>query len=111
MSTTFEEAKECPKCGKPGDDRRQTRSRNARGAYVTLHHIYCVSELCPWYNTMYIVQVNEDGSIPEAYSGVLRGGKAYPTISQESASRIEENILRQLEAETKPGGEVRNPKA
>jgi hypothetical protein len=108
MSTTFEEAKLCPKCGNPGDDRKKTFERNSRGRLVEVHLIYCTTKLCRWHNTAWVVQVNEDGTIPEAYQQL--GDKQYPKISQESATRIEENILRQLEAETKPGGEVRNPK-
>jgi hypothetical protein len=108
MSTTFEEAKLCPKCGRTGDDRKQTKERNARGRLVDVHQIYCVTELCPWFNTMWVVQVNEDGSIPEAYTQL--GDKQYPKLSQESATKIEENMLRQIEAETQPGAEIRNPK-
>jgi hypothetical protein len=108
MSTTFEEAKLCPKCRRPGDDRKTTMERNSRGRLVEVHLIYCTTKLCRWYNTSWVVQVNEDGSIPEAYTQL--GDKKYPKISQEMGSKIEENILRQLEAETKPGGEVRNPK-
>lgn len=108
MSTTFEEAKKCPKCGNPGDDRRVTPTRNARRQKVDLHHIYCVTELCPWFNTMWLVQINEDGSIPEP--GQQLGDKKYPALSQESATRIEENILRQIELEQKPGTEIPNPK-
>jgi hypothetical protein len=108
MSTTFEEAKECPKCGKVGEDRRVTQKKDSRGRPVEIHLIYCVTELCTWFGTPWTVQVNEDGSIPEAYSGL--GPKKYDRISQESASRIEDNVGRQLENETQPGGgEIRNP--
>lgn len=60
----FEEAKLCPKCGKPGEDRKSTPAPNMpRG--TTLHFIYCMTELCPWFDTCWMVQVNVDGTIPE----------------------------------------------
>jgi hypothetical protein len=105
--TTYEEAKKCPKCGQPGDVRQVKPSRNNRGEEVEVHMVYCVTVLCTWHETAWVVQVNKDGSIPPAYQGL--GQKQYPTISQESASRIEDNIRRQLEAETRPGSEIRNP--
>lgn len=108
MTTTFEEAKKCPKCGNPGQDRSTKLVHNERGRPVQVHLIYCVTQLCPWYETPWTVQINEDGSIPDAYSGLKE--KRFPTISAESASRIEENIKAQLEAETRPGGEIRNPR-
>lgn len=110
-TTTFEEAKKCPKCGQIGEDVKQTPGRDGRGKPVTVHTIMCRTQLCRWFGTGYLVQVNEDGSIPDAYSGVANSHKQFPTISQESATKIEENILRQLEIETNPNAnkEVRNP--
>lgn len=109
MSTTFEEAKLCPKCDKPGEDRSTKRVRNSRGKLVEIHSIYCTTVVCPWYNTMWVVQINEDGSIPEAYSQV--GSKMYPKLSAESETRVREAMEAQLRAETQPGGgEIRNPR-
>lgn len=108
MSTTFEEAKKCPKCGLPGDDASQQPVQAARGKRAVAHVIYCRNRLCKWFDTSWIVQVNEDGSIPEEYAGM--GPKKYPALSQESQSRVEDAIRAQLDAETRPGGsEVRNP--
>lgn len=108
MTTTFEEAKLCPKCGKPGEDVRVFDRKNSMGKPVTVHTIYCRVELCPWYNTSWLVQVNEDGTIPDPYSQL--GPKQYPKLSEESVTRVQEAIQTQLDQETKPGGsEVRNP--
>lgn len=110
--TTFEDAKKCPKCGQPGEDIGFKPGRSERGGAVKVHTIMCRTQLCPWFNTGYLVQVNEDGSIPAAYSGTSGGLKKFPKISQETASKIEDNILRQLQAETQTGGgEIRNPNA
>lgn len=101
---TFEEAKLCPKCGKPGED---MGGRPARRRGVKVHTIYCRTELCKWYNTSWLIQVNEDGSIPQAYSQI--GEKQFPKVSQESITRINEALDRQLDAEKRGDGEVRNP--
>jgi len=107
MSTTYEEATRCPKCEKPGSVRKKTTVRKGRRT-VEQHLVYCETELCPWFNTAWIIQVNEDGSIPEAYSQV--GPKQYPKLSPESETRVQEAMEAQLAAETRPGGEVRNPR-
>jgi hypothetical protein len=102
--TTFEEAKECPKCHRPG---KEDGVRAGRRRGVLVHTIRCMTQLCPWYNTTWLVQVNEDGSIPEAYSQL--GAKQFPKVSQQTETRINEALQRQLEAEVRGDGEVRNP--
>lgn len=107
--TTFEEAKKCPKCGQPGEDMgsRKVQSPNS-GKMVEIHSIYCRTQLCTWFDTMWIVQVNEDGTVPQAYSQL--GRKQYPKLSPEMESKVNDSIRAQLAAETKPGGsEIINP--
>lgn len=107
--TTFEEAKLCPKCKRAGEVRKSFKAENARGKMVDVHLVYCTTELCPWFGSPWVVQVNDDGTIPQPYSQL--GDKQYPKLSQESVSRVEDNIRRQLQAETEQGGhgELRNP--
>jgi hypothetical protein len=64
--TTFEEAKRCPKCGNPGQEKLVTPQRD--GSRV--HNFTCVTELCRWYDTGWVVQVMADGSIPIRQPGV-----------------------------------------
>jgi len=104
---SFEQAKDCPKCGKPGEVRRVTASRDGTGRPVELHLVYCTTELCKWFDSPWVVQVNSDGSIPKAYSQI--GEKKYPRISQESMTKIEDNVKRQLEAEQRKNSEINNP--
>jgi hypothetical protein len=59
-TTTFESAKICPRCNKPGEDMKQMPG--PRGA--TIHVVYCRTEGCRWEGTSWIIQVNRDGSIP-----------------------------------------------
>lgn len=110
MVSTYEEAKRCPKCSKPGEVRKKTTVPGKPGAYV--HVIYCVTELCPWYNTPWLVQVNADGSIPPPQDH-SRAPKIYQGF--ENHDQIARDIVASLEAqkrlETERGGhgEVRNP--
>lgn len=106
--TTFEEAKQCPKCGKPGEDRSVTPAPNLPIG-TTLHHIYCTTELCPWYNTAWVVQVNKDGSIP-APKNHTGEPKHYQQLDDpDLEKRIIEALELQREMETQKGSEIRNP--
>jgi len=103
--TTFEEAKRCPKCDKPGEDMGGNPSAKQG---VKVHLVYCRTPGCEWENTNWLVQVNADGTVPEAYSQL--GPKQYPKLSPESETRVRESMEAQLRAETAPGGgEIRNP--
>lgn len=103
-NTTFEAAKRCPKCDLPGEDMGANPTKNPK---VKVHLIWCRNEPCEWYNTNWLVQVNEDGTVPEAYSQL--GPKQYPKLSAESETRVTEAIEAQLSAEQQPGTEIINP--
>jgi hypothetical protein len=107
---TFETAKICPKCGKAGNDRRTIPVPQA-GKGVTVHLIYCETELCPWYETCWQVQVNPDGTIP-APSNHTGEKKIYAGIEghDDVARQIMENLERQRIQETEPGAEIRRPR-
>lgn len=60
MASTFEIAKQCPKCSVPGEDRKQYKSKES-----TTHVIYCVNPRCKWYDTPWNVSVMKDGSVPD----------------------------------------------
>jgi len=107
-ATTFEEAKLCPKCSLPGEDRAV--KAGPHGSKV--HTIYCVTKLCPWYDTPWMVQVNADGSIPPPQDH--RGKpKVYEGFEghDEMAKNIIDNLNAQYVAEQRPGYEVRNPRS
>ena len=106
--TTWEEASRCPKCNQPGEDVKETKTRNGRGKDVVVHTVFCRNPICIWLDTSWLVQINEDGSIPKAYEQL--GNKKYPKLSPELETRVQEAIQAQLKAETQPGGaEIRNP--
>jgi hypothetical protein len=107
---TFEEAKRCPKCNQPGED-RATRPAPGLVRGTTLHVIYCVTKLCPWFETSWFVQVNPDGSVPapknhsgepKIYSG-FEGHDEYAEKLLAAAKAMNEASMQE------GGGEIRNP--
>jgi hypothetical protein len=60
-TTTFEEAKHCPKCGNVGEERSAVKLGSDHGV---MHYLYCASQLCPWFDTPWMVQTLDDGSVP-----------------------------------------------
>lgn len=61
MASTFEDAKLCPRCNNPGEDRNQTPDQNGGKT----HFIYCMTNTCEWYDTPWSVTVRRDGTVPD----------------------------------------------
>ena len=90
--TTFEEAKRCPKCQEPGRDTGATR----RVQNGLLHTIECVNPRCKWFKQPgWQVQVNYDGTIPQATMDREKFFNKLPERSQESIDRQMQSILDQ----------------
>lgn len=75
MATTLESASHCPRCGNAGLEVLVARG-NRPGSKV--HTFNCENSLCRWYKTGWVVQVNEDGSVPERG----HGEKDFPTLTR-----------------------------
>jgi hypothetical protein len=110
VQTTFEEAKRCPKCNQPGDDRKQLvlLNRDFKGGKApVVHHIYCVTELCPWYDTPWLVQVNGDGTIPPKTNHTGSPKEYHGDFgTPQEAKDIIDGLKRQAQAETQGGAEI-----
>lgn len=106
--TTFEEAKRCPKCGQPGEDRNMRPAPKIRGAMI--HIVYCVNKLCTWNETCWMVQVNSDGTVPPPsdHRGEPKTYVGFENHDQ-MARDIRANLESQRQAEMKGGHEIRNP--
>jgi hypothetical protein len=105
-ATTFEAAKLCPKCGKPGEETMARPVPNMpRGTRVVT--VYCRTVLCPWENTPWMVQVNPDGSIP-APKDHTKTPKHYVGFEGHDglAEQIKDALERDVEAQLR-GGEIR----
>jgi len=92
-STSYEEAKRCPKCQNPG---REVSSRRRRDG-SELKTIACGNARCSWFDTTYVVQINADGTIPEP---TLDRDKSFPALPdrtdavQAQMQRLYEQTLR-----------------
>lgn len=106
MTTTYEEAKLCPRCGMPGEEVSQVPSPKRS----IVHVIYCRNSECKWFNTSWLVQVNADGSIPTA-EHQLTERKKFPALPshEAGAERIMEALRLDKEAQTRKGAELRRP--
>jgi hypothetical protein len=81
MSATWEEARRCSRCHESGESRGGKRPTLRAGVFVVL--VYCRTESCSWFDTAWPVQINEDGSIPDAApAGTARGEKQFGTEQQ-----------------------------
>lgn len=109
MNTTFEEAIKCPRCERPGQAVGSNKVRKPGRGTVEIFKIQCTTKLCKWFETIYLVQINEDGSIPEAHGQNLQ--KQFPRLSPESESRIIDALKAQQQAEVCSDNEIRNPYA
>lgn len=109
--TTFEEAKVCPKCAKPGEDRMTKPAGRDLPLGTTIHMIYCNTELCPWYNTCWMVQVNPDGSIPPPKNHTM-SPKLYSGFEghNEEAERVLAYVKAEEARQREVGAEIRNPR-
>jgi hypothetical protein len=75
--TTVAKASKCPKCNQQGDKISEKPSADPK--YVV--HVYqCNYKLCTWYDTTWIVAVDEDGVVPERDIGHIK--KAFPKLPE-----------------------------
>lgn len=98
--TTLEEAGRCPKCKEPGEFSGEQVLESARSA--KLKKFTCRNSRCKWLNETWVVQVNKDGTIPPA---TLQRPKQFQKLPDDGGRTLA-SIQRQLELETKGGGEV-----
>lgn len=96
--TTYDEARRCPKCTELGRD--ESEKPGPHGS--KLHIIRCLNQRCAWYDTTYVVQVNPDGTVPEANTNRPKNFPALPPRSDEAVERYNQSLLNQ----TLAGGET-----
>jgi hypothetical protein len=93
--TTLDEARRCPKCQEQG---MFVASRPAHGARpgTKLDSFRCDNERCKWYGEICrIIQINPDGSIPQA---IMKRDKQFPAVPDRT-ERVNEQLAAQLKAQ------------
>lgn len=86
---SLEEASHCPKCSQQGELTLQSAGPRVGSKALTYT---CKNNLCLWFNTGWVVQVNPDGTIPERKAGPKQFEKLTP--GQETFAR---DVLHQVE--------------
>jgi len=102
--TTLEEARRCPKCNEPGADAGAMAAPRGqdvtRGA--TLRKYTCMNNRCRWFEEIWVVQVNPDGTIPPPTTTRRNTLRPLP----DDFGRTRERLLEQVNLETHGGGEI-----
>lgn len=99
----FEEAKRCYKCKQPGVQKSKIRQKRPQGPGMCNVFIFeCRNERCKNFEDTWLVQVNDDGSIPTRN----KGPKEYPNSDRLTA--MGKSYIDQLNAEVDQG-ETNNP--
>lgn len=103
MSVPFDEAQRCPKCKEPGEVTKETPLRGKKKEVT----IYCRTRRCKWFNTPWVVTLNEDGTVPDPQDHTGKE-KVYVGFEDHDrmAAMIEEGLKADAEASLK-GGEFK----
>jgi len=105
MSATWEEARKCPKCNLSGEPRGGPKPSLRPG--VKLINVFCTTETCRWFGTSWVVQINEDGSIPDAApTGVARGEKQFGSenlLAPHLTTNLVDKVNREAAGMDEPG--------
>lgn len=59
-SVSYDEASRCPKCGNSGELKQQRPGPDRS----EIHILTCQNKVCRWYQTDWVVQRLEDGTVP-----------------------------------------------
>lgn len=90
----LEEASACPICKQPGKEVRRDRQRTPTGKMATILTINCENERCRWNGTGWVVQLNDDGSIPVRNPNKKGGDREFeemsPIFKEHAQREIEE---------------------
>ena len=92
-TVSFEDAQRCPRCDVPGEIMSTRNARDNKGKPTKIHILRCQNIRCSWFQTDWVVQQLEDGTVP------IREGqeqKTFPAVrgmTQEKAAEQIEGIV------------------
>lgn len=92
---TFEDAKNCPKCGSQGKVVRTDRTTDGG----KLNVVHCQNDKCTWFNTGWTVQTKSDGTLYEREAGP----KQFPSMDDRMktvAQHIIDDAVNNIEVST-----------
>lgn len=85
-TVTFEEAKRCPKCDNPGELMSTRNVRDNEGRPAKVHILRCQNNRCRWFETDWVVQQLEDGTVPVREGMEQKTFPKMPGMTQEKAA-------------------------
>lgn len=85
-TTTFEEAKRCPKCDQTGELLSTRGVADNEGRPAKLHILRCQNERCSWFDTDWVVQQLHDGTVPVREGMERKTFPQVPGMTQEKAA-------------------------
>jgi hypothetical protein len=89
----FETAQRCPKCDQPGEIMSTTPARDNKGRPCKIHRLRCQNNRCRWFETDWVVQQLEDGTVPIREGLEQKTFPAVPGMTQEKAAEQIEAIV------------------
>ncbi len=85
----FEEARRCPRCDNPGEQKSVRPAADRSKLYI----FTCQNGACVWFETDWVVQKLEDGTVPVREASRQKTFPQVPGMTQEKAQRqLEETI-------------------
>lgn len=95
MSTPFEEARQCPKCGMSGKEGTKRPCSEPPSSFLL--DFECRNKGCKWFSSAWTVQIMPDGTIPDPQTN---REKSFPKIefSPDQAGRYD-RYFEQLQRE------------
>lgn len=101
---SWDEAKRCPRCNKPGAEAGQ----KSDGGGGKLKFLECQNDQCVWFEEKWVVQVRADGTIPDPSESA--GQRAFPPQdnavfgSDDQFEQVREALRASQNQMQKPGG-------
>ncbi len=84
--TTLKTARKCPKCNKNGELIQKSPTEVPE---LTGYVFSCANKVCPWFNTRWVVTVDEDDKVPTRDIGHdPKRFPAVPTITEEQQEHV-----------------------
>lgn len=103
---TIQEAAKCPKCKKEGRLDQNFKHTDEHNINWDVTTYICDNEICPWYNTGWVVQSDKNGVVYERDIGERGMDKDFPKLSPDVKSvgrmYLEDIVRRDLEAPHDP---------
>lgn len=81
----FEEARRCPRCDEPGEIITTRNVKDNEGKPCKVHTLRCQNNRCSWFETDWIVQQLEDGTVPLREGYERKTFPVMPGMTQEKA--------------------------